>query len=643
MDQVARHYPSTARIDLAAEADFSLGFLRVRPALREADGAGDRHVLQRRVMQVLVALARPDAEVVSHDELIRRCWGGLAVGEDAVGRCIGQLRRLAAQWAQPPFEIETIAGVGYRLTVATPAATAGVAYLAPVSPRWRRARLAWAAAALAIAAAGLAWVLLRTPAPKAVQTPTVAVAPFQLLAGDRAAAGFAASISDELVAVLNENGVRTVSTGVGRRGDFTLGGTVYEEGGVTRVRVALDDPAARLTLWSAQFEAPSAKAAARLRDQVAGAAGDAIYSAATPWAQPGLTVSPAALAQFIRAEEAAKSPEQLKEGETVRAAQEAVALAPDFAAAHGLLALGLAESSPFSQSPPISAEIIRRAEAEARRAIQISAAHADGGYEALNLVADRRAPSDLVAHEDRILAALAKDPDFPFLNMRECRFLTDVGRPRAALPYCQRAIALRPLADPIGWSFAAALYAAGQEDLARRQLARVTPLHPNHYSIRVWNLEVDAFAGSADRAHAILRDRDRVPLNFSPESVDALDAMLNARKNPTPAAVDAAMAALWDANRKHRLPSRFVVLSAAALGRPDDAFVALKDNSIVFPEPYDLFEPAEASLWTDPRFWRIAANRGLLVYWRARKAWPDLCASSGGALDCQQLAARAGV
>ena len=86
------------RIDLAREADFAMGPLKVRPSRREIEGGGDRKVLQRRVMQVLVALAHPSAEVVSQDELISRCWGGLAVGEDAVGRCIGQLRRLAAQW-----------------------------------------------------------------------------------------------------------------------------------------------------------------------------------------------------------------------------------------------------------------------------------------------------------------------------------------------------------------------------------------------------------------------------------------------------------------------------------------------------------------------------------------------------------------
>ena len=80
MNIIDRTLPWLPRIDLAREPDFSVGPLRVHPSSREVTLDADRLVLQRRVMQVLVALARPAAEVVSHEELIRRCWGGLSVG-----------------------------------------------------------------------------------------------------------------------------------------------------------------------------------------------------------------------------------------------------------------------------------------------------------------------------------------------------------------------------------------------------------------------------------------------------------------------------------------------------------------------------------------------------------------------------------
>ena len=101
-------------VDLAREPAFRLASLDVRPATREVLGrAGSRRVLEPRVMQVLVALARRRGEVVSRDELIDACWRGRAVGDDAVNRCVAALRRLAQVFGGPV--IETIARVGYRL------------------------------------------------------------------------------------------------------------------------------------------------------------------------------------------------------------------------------------------------------------------------------------------------------------------------------------------------------------------------------------------------------------------------------------------------------------------------------------------------------------------------------------------------
>ena len=115
MDQVTQGFGLQGRIDLAREADFALGPMRIRPSRCEIEADGVRRLVQRRVMQVLVALAHSTSEVVSQRELILRCWGGLSVSNDAIGRCIGQLRRLAGGWAAPPFKIETIPGVGYCL------------------------------------------------------------------------------------------------------------------------------------------------------------------------------------------------------------------------------------------------------------------------------------------------------------------------------------------------------------------------------------------------------------------------------------------------------------------------------------------------------------------------------------------------
>jgi TolB-like protein len=102
-------------IDLAREADFSLGGVRARPQSCEIETPRTTVRLQPRVMQVLVALARAEGSLVTRDVLSQSCWGGLAVSEDAVNRCIQQLRRLAEGEARGAFSIETFARLGYRL------------------------------------------------------------------------------------------------------------------------------------------------------------------------------------------------------------------------------------------------------------------------------------------------------------------------------------------------------------------------------------------------------------------------------------------------------------------------------------------------------------------------------------------------
>src|SRR5690349_14207984 len=99
-------------IDLGREADFQLGGLTVRPSRRALAAGAERSILEPRVMQALVALARSRGEVVSRDALIAMCWNGRIVGDDAINACVTKVRR--AGEASGAYEIETIPRVGYR-------------------------------------------------------------------------------------------------------------------------------------------------------------------------------------------------------------------------------------------------------------------------------------------------------------------------------------------------------------------------------------------------------------------------------------------------------------------------------------------------------------------------------------------------
>lgn len=106
----------TDRVDLAHAPGFVLGRLTVRPAVRQlVRDDGVEEVLQHRVMQVLIALARADGAIVTRDELTMSCWDGRVVGEDAINRILSRLRAVAAGIGAGSFRIETVTKVGYRL------------------------------------------------------------------------------------------------------------------------------------------------------------------------------------------------------------------------------------------------------------------------------------------------------------------------------------------------------------------------------------------------------------------------------------------------------------------------------------------------------------------------------------------------
>jgi adenylate cyclase len=89
-------------------------------------------------MQVLVALIRAGGQIVSRDDLMASCWHGVVVGEDAINRVMGRVRRLADGLGGGEIKLETITKVCYRLVVAgraTRARAAPYEHIEPSGPR----------------------------------------------------------------------------------------------------------------------------------------------------------------------------------------------------------------------------------------------------------------------------------------------------------------------------------------------------------------------------------------------------------------------------------------------------------------------------------------------------------------------------
>jgi TolB-like protein/DNA-binding winged helix-turn-helix (wHTH) protein len=249
---------SAERIALANEREFELGGLKVQPAERTVLASGERHELQPRVMQVLVALAKASPEVVSRDRLVELCWDGRIVGDDALNRCILALRHLAQKIAPQPFQIKTVPRVGHKLVLCA----------RETGPRPVTSRLATFAAVLALlllAAAGFFIWQQRNTHPEPA---SIAVLPFRNIGtGD---AHFAEGIGEEILGELGrEPHFRVIGSSsssqfgenpnvneVGRRldVDYVLEGSVRRQGHQVRVNAGLVRASDGIRLWSGSYD-----------------------------------------------------------------------------------------------------------------------------------------------------------------------------------------------------------------------------------------------------------------------------------------------------------------------------------------------------------------------------------------------------
>jgi DNA-binding winged helix-turn-helix (wHTH) protein len=160
---------TVARLPLAHRRDLQLGAATIRPSRRQVEGPAGVVTVEPRVMQVLLELADEAGAVLSRDDLMRRCWPGQVVGDDAINRAIAEVRKVARSTGTG-FTVETIARVGYRLVMEADAPSAAASTDGQTNPDSREvalptpSRRAWllgsALGVLALSGAG-AWFALR--------------------------------------------------------------------------------------------------------------------------------------------------------------------------------------------------------------------------------------------------------------------------------------------------------------------------------------------------------------------------------------------------------------------------------------------------------------------------------------------------
>jgi len=637
-------------IDLAREPDFDLGLLHVRPARCEVAWNGTCQTLQRRVMQVLVALAQARGSVVSQSDLVIRCWRGLSVSDDAIYRCISKLRKLASEYPGAPYSIEAIPGVGYRLTSARPGE--GDRSANPILPGKGRFRLGGKAivAALAtfIVVGALIWFVRARPVaePHPIH---VAVQPFETLSDTADARLLARRIPNEVVDALGDSQIDTVLVGeqVGQKASgsaiaasgLVVTGILRDDGRNTMVDLRLEDGTTRAALWSTEFKRDSRQAsdlpmevAARVADVV-----NIIDFARN--ANPPLT-DDSALTALIQTNDMLRGASDDAWAPMLQKAQDIVARHPEFAFGHSQLAAGYAWASE-SPNDPDHAQIMRdAARREANLALKLDPNDA-GAY---IILSGLLGAYDYRGQEAIFLSGikLARHPKQPLAGLYSYYgiLLGNVGRLKEALSFQLVAHAKDEWGPARTTKLAFTHANMGNLTAARADLQRAVQFWPNHPGVWKWQQYVAGFYGEPSDALAVFRVLDnRTSLHASNAIWRAFVGAKAAHSEQVTQSTSLKIRAAADQGTISR---ENTIMMLAALGETNQAIDfanSVLDHQQL--EPWFLFTPVTRNLRQDPGFVPLASRLGLIKYWRETGKRPDFCTDPAARSECspQLLAA----
>jgi DNA-binding winged helix-turn-helix (wHTH) protein/TolB-like protein len=630
MSQAATTLDPGAPIDLAREPDFGLGTARVHPAIGEVSVGVHRIRLQPRVMQVLVALARAEGEVVSRDDLVASCWGGLAVGDDAINRCIGRLRRLAETEAPGAFTIETLPRIGYRLGRPRAEPASG-----STSRRWMTPLRLGGAGLLAVLTAAAVWFAVGSPG-RPSRGHGVAVAAFTAPPGDAWARMFADGLADEMASSLARSDLVSLPPGSsatlsGLERDtlsqrlgaaYTLSGRVQRADAQLAVTVSIDDAQRHERLWSADFRRDASQAQ-DLQSEIAAKVANVLQCALTA---AGGQLDLETVRAYLAACDAVASGDY--DAHVRDLFRVVVKRQPRFADAWARFALASATLS-HDFTGVEAAAAASEARSAAKRALKIDP-KAGLAYAALESLAD-----DLASRQSQVEKGLAVAPDNALLNFQEAWILYEVGRVREAIGFNQRAVELDPLNAQFSSQLAGALVMHGFQTEGRALLERDARIWPN--SIKAVRLSMEARYGDPAAALQLLSDPSALPPMSDTQLADWRDFTL-ARRSGDKARIAAYVAEVRANVAAGRLSADAGIVRLISFNAVEDVFqVAAQAAPDIGSEPF--FRSPGASVRADPRFLPLMAKLGVLTFWRSTGKWADFCEAADRPYDCRAMAA----
>jgi TolB-like protein len=467
---------------------FTLGELRVNPPEGGVTGPGGTQQLDPKVMGVLVVLAEHAGHVVPREELLTRLWPNTVVSDDALTRCLYELRRqLALAGGGDDYRalVETLPKRGYRLN-----GTVGPqAVEAPVAGRRTVARVAGSVALLAVALVAVLVLRPFSPRPSAADRPSIAVLPFADMSESQDQQYLADGLAEEILDRLHQSTdlrviARTSSfwfrgkdvdvPTIARKLDVThvLEGSVRRAGNELRITAQLISAHDSSHVWSTTFERELGDLFA-IQDEIAVSVATALDAALAPGgAGHAATPSTEGYDSFLRGEYFYYRRGTGDIDRALAAYEAAVRRDPDFARAWASLAG--AYSFKAWQSGQPQPELLERQRQAAERAVEL-----DPKLPIAHIrLAQYFAETGRTGQGQHRAIAGQLDPGHPILLSWAADDSVARGDLKGAIEKLERAVAREPLLPLYRNNLAVLLLADGQLERALTEYRRVNEMSP---------------------------------------------------------------------------------------------------------------------------------------------------------------------
>lgn len=248
--------------------------------------------------------------------------------------------------------------------------------------------------------------------------------------------------------------------------------------------------------------------------------------------------------------------------------------------------------------------------------------------------------------EQTLRRATALWPKDGEVNFMLAVVLGIVGRAREALDHVLKTA----WSNPAPGAFvlhAQMLWSGGRNEELDALLDEATKLYPTHFGVWFTRFYTLMMGGRPDAALAFAANTSSRPLGIDPVEVEMVVRVAKAVQSPSAKEIDA-IASVWMERARHGAGyAENAAQFMATLGRPDEAFAALR--AYYFGEGFDpgevrfggstgsftasndrqtafLFNPALAPIRADARFAKLMNDLHFADYWRASGVKPDYLA-----------------